>query len=209
MGDNTSGFGFFNTDKESEAFDQLFKKNKSVVEAAEVLEKKNLPMTMDQLLNFKEHAFEIMKTHEQREQLANYFTESYDRVKQEFEWMVGKTKDLIDKAEAEDSKDADYKQLAALKEFHSQIRTTLTKMGKLNNDFTKVNGDGGTVINAQNVMVLMKGVQENWFKEMNAEMIEGKLVFSKPKPEVIDAFQIWERKEAEEARQTGKIHMRG
>ncbi len=209
MEDNKSGFGFFNTKKESEAFDLIFKKQKNVAEAAEELEKKNLPMTMDQLLNFKEHAIEIMQIHEKKEQMADYFLESYDRIKHEFEWMTTKTKELVEKAEAEEGPSSDFKQLAALREFHSQIKTTLVKMGKLSNDFSKIKDDGGTTINAQNVLVLMKGVQENWFKEMDAELVEGKIVFNKPNPEVIDAFQIWERKEEEDRRQTGKIHVVG
>ena len=200
-------FGFFNTDKETEAFDLIFKKRKSAEEAAEELEKKNLPMTMEQLLNFKEHAFDIMKVHEKKEQMADYFLESYDRIKHEFEWMVDKTKDLVEKAEAENDKFSDIKQLAALKEFHSQIKTTLVKMGKLTVDLNRSSEDSGTIINAQNVLVLVKGVQENWFKEMNAELINGKLVFNDPKPEMIDAFQVWERKYKEQTSKQGKIHV--
>lgn len=202
-------FGFFKTDKETEAFDLIFKKNKPAIEVIEELEKKNLPMTMDQILNFKENAFEIMKVHEKKEQMADYFLESYDRIKHEFEWMTEKTKDLVDKAEMDEAKDSDFRQLAALREFHSQIKTTLVKMGRLTSEFNRGKDDGGTTINAQNVLVLMKGVQENWFKDMDAQMEDGKLVFNKPKPEIIDAFQIWERKEQEERRQTGKIHVVG
>lgn len=185
-------FGLFNSVKEETAFKLLFKDKKRILETAEELSKRNMPMSVKQLENFKKNAFEIMKDHEKTEALADYFLESYERVKLEFDWMVDKVKDLIDKA-AEEGKD--FKQLAMLKEFHSQIRTTMSKMGKLQGEALSAKTDASTTINANNVLVLMKGMQENWFREMDAKMVNGKLIFNDPKPEILDSYNSWVKKE--------------
>lgn len=183
-------FGLFDTRKDDLAFDLLFKKRKPIVDAVKDMEKAKFPMTVTELLDFKQNAFEIMKTHEKKEALADYFLDSYQRIKIEFDWMVDKTKDLISRGESQGN---DFKTLYALRELHQQIKTTLGKMGKLQGDAMNLK-DSGTTINAQNVLVMMRGMQDNWFSKNDAELKDGKIIFKDPKPELLDNFSVWKRK---------------
>jgi len=181
--------------KEKRAFDLIHREKKNVLESASVLASEGQAMTVPQLLNFKEHSLSILKAHEEKEFLGERLLESYERLRVEWDWMVNKTKGLVEKAEIENKDDSDYRVLQALKEFHSQMRTTLQKMGKLQGELPKTQN----TINAQNVLVLMKGVRDSWFRDTNAEIVDGKIILNSPTPELLDAFNNYKSAPNQEA----------
>ena len=177
----------FSDGKENRAFDLLFKEKKSAQETSEILEKENFEMSVPEILKFKKNAFEILKENDRAEKLNEYFLESIDRIKIEFEDIVDETKSVMQLAKASgDSKT----QLEAIKELRSQMQMALGKMVDMEKRLTQYNQ--GTTINASNVFLLLKGVQEQWFDEMQAELLDGKLIFNSPKPEVLDSFNSWQ-----------------
>lgn len=178
-------FGLFNTDREDRMFQLLFVENKSLSETGEILEKENMSVTRTELAQFKDHAFRVMRENDQSEKISSYLYDSIDKVKVLLEDLNEKTMELVDSAEDDATK------LQAIKEVREQLKLVMMKHGELQKGMSVINH--GTIINDSNVVMMLRDMQTKWFDDMGAELVDGKIVFNSPSPEMIENFKNWEK----------------
>lgn len=181
---------------EREAYELLFNKHLTAVEASKKLEAKGIAISPIQLRKFKKDLYHKLMTEEKVERMSELMLESVDRIKFEFEDLNKKTKNLLDKAiEKDDSKG----QLVILREIKDQIVIGLKYLGEFKTTAASINAKNVNIISSGDIMDSFKRMQASWFSEMGAKMENGKLIFENPSLEVIDDFNNWQAKQLREA----------
>jgi len=182
--------------QEQEAYRLLFDEKLSAREASERLAQKGIKRTPKQLIEFKNHLFKKIVDEERKERQAEYALESYDKVKIEFEDLLNRTKQQLkqlDNLENFNKYDS-WKQNALLERLERLITLALKKQGKLEKGTTSIHAKNVNVLNVSDMAQAFKKTLEKWFTDMDVSYENGKFIFNKPTPELIDDYNQWKAK---------------
>lgn len=131
--------------------------------------------------------FDYLSEYE-RAEVRNSILDSVEMIKDKFELLIEKTERIIDKAEENGE---DMKQLAAIRQLESLLTTALKRLGELRDNFTlKAN-----TVNIQQITFVAKKIQDKIFEDNEAVVENGAIVLKKPKPELIDNYWEWKKKQ--------------
>ena len=185
-----SKFGLFddNPRAERDTIEMLVGEQKSVAEVTRILNKQGFDVTDRQVNRFKKSLFDNLKEEDRREKYADLMLNSVEKVTEEYEELASKSKAMIERFESEGK---DYQLMAALRDYRELLKVALKKLGFLQNNIQAIKAENINVINANELVMAIKGEQEKWFDVMEAEEVDGKFVFNKPKPELLDDFRKW------------------
>ena len=130
---------------------------------------------------------------EEGRQVGQLVLRGADRVEHEFEDLFVSTKDLLKRYQEnwKDSMDDKtiFMQLVIIKEVHAQLKTALEKLGEIKAAAKVTNNTQVNVFGQQDVVDGFRKLQDSQFDLFDAELVDGKLVYNKPSPELIDAFR--------------------
>jgi len=187
------------TPAEQNAYKLLFDDKLSAAKASERLREQGIDMSPTQLRNFKAALFEKILEDEKKERLCEMMLDSYDRTKIEFEEVVSKFKKMLERFEAENDV---FKQQHILDRLAGLIELALRNQGRIGKGLMNIKAQNVNILNPSDLSQAFKRMQETQFDQMDAEYSNGKLVFNKPTPELIDDFNKWRALQLRKATKT-------
>jgi len=191
------------TPQEQAAYELLVTNRVSATEASRQLEDKGFSMTPQQLRNFKKNLFDKILKEDREERQAEYMLESFDRTKIEFEEVVTRIKDLADKFKLEGDS---WKEAAVLRQWQDLVSTALRCQGRFETTMLKIQAKNVNILSPPDLAQAFKTMQEAWFSNMGAELVDGKLVLSNPSPEIVDDFNRWQAKALRQAERLNALN---
>jgi len=190
------------TEAEQHAFRMLFKEDRNAAETSRELAKMGYSMSPAVLRRFKATIHEKHSKEMLQEYGMENMLESFEKAKLEFNFALEKLKGLIDRFETEDKP---YELMMAIREWKDFIAMGLKTMGKLNTQAMQIRAKNVQVVNVADLNLAFKNLLESWFGEMQATVENGKFIFHKPSPELLDSFYKWETEQMRKAERAKKI----
>jgi len=184
------------TDGEKRAFELMFVKQMNPTAASLKLTAEGFPYTVNQLRVLKKNAFYKITDLATRHEVSGMLLDSKDNAESEFNNLVSKTKRLLDRMEQENQFSM---QIALLREYKDQITIALKYFGQLQQSVSKVNAQQVNIINSMDITESLRNLKEMWFEQMDVSYENGRLIFNKPSPELVDSFNRWRSKQIKEA----------
>lgn len=173
---------------EQRAYALLFDQHLSAREVSRILKAEGQDWGLTRVLNFKKHAFELLVKAEREEHLSELVLDSFERTKVEFEDLLSKIKLVVQRF---DDQNQPFEMLMALREVKDCIGMALKVQGRYNEGIQAVHAKTINIINSPEFMNTFKQFQSRQFEDMKAELVDGRIVFSTPSPELIDDFMRW------------------
>jgi len=123
-----------------------------------------------------------------KSEVREYYLDSIDKMKEDFDIMRDKIKKLLDKSEAEG---ADMKSLSIIREWKSLLELGLKRLGELKSGLTTIKADS---INIKQLNMIALQMEEQLFNDNKIVEEEGMLILKEPKPELVDNYHKWKKK---------------
>ncbi len=168
-------------------------------EVSRRLSAKGINMPSYKVLKFKEKLFGQIDREIRQERMMENMLESFDRTKIEFEDSVVRIKKYMVAYEQDGNLEG---AMAANRDLMKQIDSALSVLGKLNQQMLSIKARNVNLITSTDFIDAFKKVLTSWFENMEVEFKDGKMIFNKPTPEMIDDFYRWE---AETRRKNVKV----
>jgi len=180
-------YGIFHK-AEDRATELMLGEKKTAVETAEILKLEGHVYTPVQLRRIKEKAFDSLMNEERSEMMSDFLLDSIKKVTFKFEGVYDKFEKIYDKFELEGNT---FTQLIVLRDLKDMLHMSIKKLGEYTHGLERIQAKNVNVYNNSQVLVAVNENQNKWFESMEPEVKEGKLVFNKPLPEVLDAYNRW------------------
>jgi len=184
------------TARELEAYKLIFQQNLKDAEVSRRLKAKGIDMSPMQVGTFHKTIFDKMLLEERKESMSKLMFESFSRLKFEFEDIVTRTKKYLDKFEAEGDV---WKAVHMQDKLQEQITLALKVMGRLDKMSMNIQAKNVNILNPSALAEAFQTALTTWFDIMDVTYENGKLVFNKPSPELVDDFNKWRAKQLREA----------
>lgn len=127
---------------------------------------------------------------EKNEQLQGLLLNSVERVAKDFEDINTKTKAILERIEKQNFGQGNpMLELIVVKELREQLKLVLVKLGAI--EKATVNVQNVNVVSGQDMVDRFRKMQVAQFEVMDAELVDGRLVYNKPSSELVDAFNRW------------------
>jgi len=173
------------SDGENRATELMLGEKKTAAEAAEVLTEEGYSYTPAQLGVIKRRSFDLLVREQKAEVTASFLLESTKKNTLKFEEVFEKFESLYNKYEEEGK---DFQQLIVLRDLKDMLNMSLRKLGEYKTGFEKIQNQQINIITNTDVMSAIEQNQNTWFRKMDPEVKDGKLIFNKPTAEVLDAY---------------------
>jgi len=182
---------------EAEIHRMLIEEGLSAAETSRRLSAKGIDMSPYKLLKFKKKVYGKIDREIRQERMMENMLESFDRTKLEFEDSVRRLKRWMQKYEdAGDIENA----ILINRDLMKQIDTALNVLGKLNKQMLSIKARNVNLVSSTEFIDAFKKVLYSWFETMEVEFRDGRMIFNKPTPEMIDDFYRWEVEKKREKR---------
>jgi hypothetical protein len=182
------GDPFIEGEVESLAFNLLFDEKKPIKDAGLEMRQRGYEITDHALQKFRDEIFSRLMKDNNRDKFAGSLLNSIDKITVEFDDLYERTKRLVTKLESEGK---DYEAMIGIRELREQMTVALKRLGEFKVAITKIQAEKVNIINTHEFINAMGQTQESWFESMDAEIAGDKLVFNKPRAEVIESYRIW------------------
>lgn len=183
------GDPFKESEVEDLAFKLIFNESKPVSEAGNEMRSRGYEISDNALSKFKGEVFDRLMKENNRQKFADSLLNSIDKITIEFDDLYERTKRLVDKLESEGK---DYEAMIGIRELREQITVALKRLGEFKVAINHIQAEKVNIINTQEFISAISGVQNDWFDNMDAKMEDGKLIFERPRAEMIEAYRIWD-----------------
>lgn len=176
---------------ENIAFRCLFRENRTLAETQRILLQNGIKVSLQKLAKFKKNAVKIAARDANREEMQKTLLESIEQVIKEFEFLTSETKKLIQEF---GQNRQNYSKLLALREYREQLALAMKRLGELKSGISSISVDKMAIFSTDEFVKSIKQVQESWFEEMDAYYDGHRLIFRKPKPEIVERYYRWRAK---------------
>ena len=180
-------YGLFKRD-EDYAVEKLIGEKKTAVEVSLELKRDGIECSPEKLRRLKADAFNSLVDEQKREAMADYLLDSIQKVTIKFESIFNKFETIYDKFEEEGRYT---EQLIVLRDLKEMLNMSLKKLGEYKHGVERIKIDNMQIISNNDIVMALKDNQDRWFEMMDPEYKDGKLIFNKPLPEVLDGFDKW------------------
>lgn len=181
------------TEAEVQAYQLLFEKKVTSIQASQELAKKGIDFPPEKLRAFKITVAQKMEREAREERMFENMLESFERTKFEFEDSVKRLKDWIIILE---SKGDIAGAMTANRDLITQMNLALKSLGKLNDQMVNIRAKNVNVISSTDFVEAFKKILFGMFADMEAQVDGTKVVFTKPTPELLDDFNKWKAEQA-------------
>lgn len=180
-------FGIFDR-QEDRALELMVGEKKSAIETANILKTEGFKVSPAQLRTVKKKSFDKLLDEEKQEVMSDFLLDSIKKVMFKFEDLYGKFEEMYANTDEDDS----FNKIVVLRELKSMLHMSLKRLGEYKQGIENIKVQNLNIISNSDVMVAIQENQDKWFDEMGPEVTtDGKLIFTKPSPEVLDGFYKW------------------
>ena len=162
----------------SEMYKLVFVESKPKAEAISALRLQGWSITDRDYSSFRKNAMTAFA--DNGEHIRESMLESFDAIKDDFDMLVQKTKDVMRRAEL---KGDDRMMLNAIGELRSSLTVAMRRLGELTDKVTNV--QNVSISGDINLIDKMQVVQSEMFDKYGAKEKDGVIVFEKTSPELL------------------------
>jgi len=194
---------FKESEVENLAFKLIFKDKKPVAQVYREMKSQGHEISELSLRKFKKEMFNNLVKSDNRDKFADSMLNSIDRITGEFDELFSRTKNMVDRLESEGR---DSEAMFGIRELREQITIALKRLGEFKVAINHITAEKVNIINTQEFVMAMKQTQEGWFDTMDAELIDGSIVFKNPKAEMIEAYRVWDARKKLRSKERANVY---